>query len=283
MMRILHFSDIHCGIIPKGWRWLMDKRLLGTLTHQLRRKKHQDWSTIPKLVALAQQLQPDVIVCTGDLCSVSNPEEFHAACQLLHPLTQLRPHNFIYLPGNHDAYVKHPEAINAKNQTVSVLNNLRRPDGSLPLARSCGHLQFLLLDAARPMPPWRSGGHATIAQHAKMLRHLVKQRRLHSSKVNILVSHFPLFTATGAPLGWRRGLTHDQLFRSLAADNFVKLILCGHIHTPFLHDHLGCLQVCPGSLTLHRHCAVIDVHADTQQTTAKLVNLNLENPLQELT
>ena len=277
-MRILHFSDLHCGTTPHGLAWLTDKRLLGTLTQRLRRQAHQDWSTLDRLLQLADRLQPDLAVCTGDLCAVSNPDEFNRALQLLEPLRQRLPGRLVYLPGNHDAYVNRPETTAARLHAVRRLNGLSHHAGHLPLKRTVGPLRLLLLDAARPMPPWRSGGVATLQQHAAILRQLIRPRR-HGER-RALISHFPLFRPDGAPLGWRRGITHDRLFRDLAQDGLLDLILCGHIHTPFLHRHGDCLQICPGSLTLHHHCAVIDV-PDNHGTTAiqaQLIDLNQPFP-----
>ena len=275
-MRILHFSDLHCGTPPRGLAWLTDKRLLGTLTQRLRRQPHQDWSTIDRLLLLADRLQPDLAVCTGDLCAVSSPDEFTRALHLLEPLRQRLPKRLVYLPGNHDAYVNRTEITDARLHAVRLLNGLSPTAGNLPLQRTLGPLRLLLLDAARPMPPWRSGGVASLPQHAAILRQLIRPRR--PGERRALVSHFPLFRPDGSPLGWRRGITHDRLFRDLAHDGLLDLILCGHIHTPFLHRCGPCTQVCPGSITLHHHCAVITIPDDDPTAPIQTQLLDLNQP-----
>ena len=277
-MRILHFSDLHCATPPRGLAWPTAHRLLRTLTQRLRRQPHQDWSTIDRLLLLADRLQPDLAVCTGDLCAVSSPDEFTRALQLLQPPRQRLPKRLVYLPGNHDAYVNRTEITDARLHAVRLLNGLSPTAGHLPLQRALGPLRLLLLDAARPMPPWRSGGVATLQQHATILRQLIRPRR--PGERRALVSHFPLFRPDGSPLGWRRGITHDRLFRDLAHDGLLDLILCGHIHTPFLHRCGPCTQVCPGSITLHHHCAVITIPDDdsTAPIQTQLIDLNQPFP-----
>ena len=82
-MRILHFSDIHLGLPPRSLGFLWDKRLLGTLNHWLFRRRKQNLEYIDRALAAMQALQPDWIVCTGDLGSVGSPEELRHAVAIL--------------------------------------------------------------------------------------------------------------------------------------------------------------------------------------------------------
>lgn len=275
-MRILHFSDPHLGLFPHGFGWLFDKRLLGTLTQHLRRRHKQDFSFLDTLTETARKLAPDVIVCTGDLCSIAAPAEFDRALNALAPLRELSHGNFLYVPGNHDAYVNRPESIQARLNAVKILNFLPPDIENLPVTRKINNLTFLLLDAACPRPPWGSGGVATLTQHAAILRELIPPKA--PAEIRLLVSHFPLFTANGRRLGWRRGLKRDTIFRNLVKNHLLDACLCGHIHSPFLYSQDQFTQICPGSLTLKHHVACIDTDDTSGTFTVRLINLSHNQP-----
>lgn len=286
-MKILHFSDIHAGLFPNGVTWLFDKRALGTATQHIRRKHKQDFSTLTRLADHITNIRPDLIVYTGDLTATAQPGEFKLALQLLKPSVANSHVPVIAIPGNHDAYVNRQDALQARQDAIASLNTFDCPkdmqDASrnldtlpcnAPLRRIVhGSIAFHILDAAHPMPPWMSGGKTSQTQ-IDALEQQLKQTKS-NDRLNILVSHFPIFMKNGNRLNWRRRIDCDQRLRALADDKLVDMLLCGHIHTPFTFAHEQFTQVCPGSITLHHHFAVIDINEKTQHVQTSLLDVNI--------
>ena len=270
-MRLLHFSDIHFGKPPHGPAWMFDKRLLGTMTQFLRRRHRQDMAAVERLVALAEQLQPDCVICTGDLTAVSAPAEFDEAVRRLKPLRESVKGHFIYLPGNHDAYVRDGASQEALKRTLAELNGFESNDDTLPVERHVGNIRLLFVDGACPQLPWRSGGR--LAEGAfERLRHCLEAERKKGER-RVLVSHFPLYGPDGGRLGWRRGLEGDLELRSLCERGLADVLLCGHIHHPFRWEKNGFAQYCSGSVTLSRSAVLLDIADDLPSIEGRFLEL----------
>ena len=78
-MRIVHFSDIHAACWLHELHGYFDKRILGSLNFLIRRKRLHNWHRVDLAVARIKQLSPNVVVCTGDLATISGYKEFELA------------------------------------------------------------------------------------------------------------------------------------------------------------------------------------------------------------
>ena len=255
-VRILHLSDMHLGNWPAGFGWLLDKRVLGVFTQHVRRRSRQDYGTVERLMPLVERVNPDVVVCTGDLGSIAEPSEFERALAVLKPLAERYGERFMYVPGNHDAYVGHQRNRTALEQTCLELNGFGRD--TFPCERVFGDVRFIMVDAAAPMPPWKSGG--LVADDAMRRLEVILQRRRDDGERRVIVCHFPMMDYYGDSLGWRRKINIENNLRQWAEDGRFDVLLCGHLHKPFVWRHSGWTQVCAGSMTIARHVAVVDIN-----------------------
>ena len=270
-MRLLHFSDIHFGLPPHGFAWMFDKRLLGTMTQFLRRRHRQDMAAVERLAAAVESARPDWVVCTGDLTAVSAPCEFDEAIRRLKPLREAVEGRFVYLPGNHDAYVRDDASREALMRTMKELNGFDTADEALPVERLVGNVRLLFMDGACPMRPWRSAGRLAEGALERVRRCLEAPRN--EGERRVLVSHFPLYGPNGGRLGWRRGLEGDMELRALCERGFADVLLCGHIHHPFRWEQNGFTQYCAGSVTLSRSAVLLETVDDSPSIDGRFLEL----------
>lgn len=256
-MRIVHFSDIHIGRLPDHAAALFDKRLLGFLNFLIRRRGAMNEELIRLAVPSVRSLQPDLVICTGDLTCVSAPVEFEAARVLLKPLYTCRAYEFFALPGNHDAYVRSRRCQTACRETFAALNGERLSLDSLPQEVRRGQLRLLFVNEAHPRAPWASTGELSALTRQWLDARTAQERE--PAERRILVGHFPSRDAAGKPLVHRRRLTGDKLIAELLASGRLDMALCGHIHTPFRRDEpSGAMEVCAGSLPMAGKLNVVD-------------------------
>ena len=256
-MRIVHFSDIHLGCWTRDVSALIDKRLLGQLNYFLRRRPVLRYELIERAAHRIRALSPDWIVCTGDITCVGSPEEFGRALQQLSILTDSAPHTFLFVPGNHDAYVRNTACRDSLEDAFARLNGGTCGLRGEPREVEAGRLRFLLANEAEPVSCILSSGGLSI-EGRDALRHRLEAPRMEGEK-RILVGHFPLRDALGRRLGRRRRLRDaDWLYQCFEAAQF-DVSLCGHVHTPFVRwESSGCVEICAGSLTAHGIFSVLD-------------------------
>jgi len=256
-MRIVHLSDIHVGRIPRSLRALVDKRAFGAVNHLLRRSRQFHVAYLQRALAEIAALHPELVVCTGDITSVGSPEELEAACNLLEPLRATFGPRFVFLPGNHDAYVTAPDCREALARAFDRLNGGRWSLDDLPLEWQVSGLRLLLVNAATPVSCVLSSGRLTPATLTWLAARLEAPRS--DNECRVVVSHFPLRQVDGQPLSLRRRMAGaDALWDHLRAGR-LDLVLCGHVHTPFARwEADGRGEVCAGSLTLQGCFSVLE-------------------------
>jgi len=256
-MRIVHFSDIHAGLFPRSAAALTDKRLLGALNYLLRRRHACRPERIKRLASRLEQLRPDWVVCSGDLSSIGSPEEFALASDWLRPIREITGDRFIYMPGNHDVYVRDQACRRALAATFHELNSHRWQLADLPLAMTSTDAQLVMIPGAVPVGMLRSSGRLSDNEQARLAAILSEPRPAGAIRVGI--GHFPPCHADGRPLGARRALAGaDAIFEHLTAGR-LDVLLCGHIHDPFAYALPNRSAVlCAGSLTLTGSFLVLD-------------------------
>ena len=148
-MKIVHFSDPHAGGPAEDLLAYIDKRWVGVFNYNFRRKFRHDMTKLENAVRYILDTKPDVAVCTGDLTSTGQPGEFELVRPILRPLRD-SPIPLIYLPGNHDCYVKRPKCVKAVNEMVEYLTREDYRFGDLPVVREYAGVEFLLLNCSRP-------------------------------------------------------------------------------------------------------------------------------------
>ena len=253
-MKIIHFSDPHVGLWPSSGTALYDKRIIGSLNYVLFRKSHFNLEVLQAAIDKTIQLEPQVVVISGDITSVGSPEEFALARKLLRPLVQANL-KLIYIPGNHDAYVKNRACVAALAETFSYLNQGRYELSDLPLKYSIGEVSFLLLNQAIPTVPYLSCG---LLNKASVK--LLQEPRTTAHEVKVAIGHFPVKTAQREPLAFRRQLKNGRALVDTLEQANVDAYLCGHIHKPFINLYGSVLEVCAGSISANGHLNVLEIN-----------------------
>jgi 3',5'-cyclic AMP phosphodiesterase CpdA len=224
-MRILHFTDLHFDR-PLRFADLLEapKRLIGGINlHLLGRSRHFTAPPREAFRRAAVQLQPDLLVCTGDLTSLATDAEFQGVLDFLRPLLDRFP--CVIQAGNHDTYA--PES--------SPGARLRRwfgpwmpPDG---VHRSPG-LAIVQVETCRTHL-LSSGSVSTGELQRTRLR---LQSLASESQLCVLVAqHYPLRNRRGGPYGpATRALNGARSLEQLLQEfPQVAAVLHGHEHHGF--------------------------------------------------
>ena len=271
-MRIVHFSDLHLGVFPPAILTLPGKCLLGAANYWLRRRRHFRVDLTARLAEQLPALAPDLVICTGDLATIGIPAEFALAQKLLQPILDWAGERFVFVPGNHDAYVQNHLCREALEQTFFQLNRGRWQLSELPAILPHGDAVLLLINGARPVCPWLSCGSLSETALARLDALLPEPR--HPTETRLAVCHFPVFTPNGGTPGWRRGLHGGDGIRRLLRQHRLDALLCGHIHRQFIVAlPNGAMQVCAGSLTLNTTFAVLDWSPDRPHLRCQHITL----------
>lgn len=267
--RILHISDLHTGLADWKWSYLLDKRFFGRLNQFTTRQRKLALQNIEKLAENYTRYQADMLVCTGDLTSIGSREEFQHAQELLAPLLQAAGKNFLYVPGNHDAYV--PQNRAALADAFRMLNGDRLQLADLPQTFCVGPVEFVCLSPARPCPIWLSTGELSPAAWEKLdyILSLPAQAR-----IRVLVTHFPLHGPAGRPLSWRTKFVDFPRLSRWGAEGKFHAILSGHVHCPFLipPQKEAYWQIGAGSLTIQNSFSLVDIPGTGEEIAPKILH-----------
>ncbi len=213
-MRVAHITDIHVERRPSlGELW--NKRLAGAVNlYVLGRSAHFSVASQVALVRDVLALNPDVVLCTGDLTATATEAEFGAALELLAPL---RERAFLCIPGNHDVYTG--ESKGRYEQFMGEIDTVR-------VSRQAGWDIVLVRDAH---PDWLSRGEVGPAGREAL------DRALGNGDAPALVAlHYPLRN--------RRGERYGPATRALGDAAEVETILSRHPRVRAVvhgHEHHG--------------------------------------------
>ncbi|MDD4816369.1 MAG: metallophosphoesterase [Victivallaceae bacterium] len=225
-MKILHFSDPHTGGGAGDWRAYFDKRIVGVFNYRFRRRFKMDLNRLAAMVEYVQANPVDVVVCTGDLTSTGQPGEFAAVKEYLRPLRDSGT-PFLYVPGNHDCYVKRPSCVRAMEEMVGWLSRGSYVFSDMPLMRTVGECDFILLNSSFPSNLLCSWGKV----RGRDVELVEKWCSGEKKRPRILVGHFPLQEAHPI-LRFRHRLYGQKKLLELLRSGAIDLSLCGHVHRP---------------------------------------------------
>lgn len=267
-MKIIHFSDPHAGGSAEDWMAYFDKRWVGVFNYRFRRRFRHDLTLLERAVDYILAVQPDVAVCTGDLTSTGQPGEFARTLGILEPLVKSGI-PLIYLPGNHDCYVKRPKCVAAMKHAVRYLNGNEYNFDSLPQIRQIGDIDFLMLNTSRPSNLLCSWGFVSKAddQWVNQVCSLEKVRP------RVLVTHYPMLEDHPV-LRVRHRLFGQQNILKLMKSGSLDLTLCGHVHKPYCRiDGTGRGENCAGSVT--RNGVLSCIEFDSEKNRFKFESIDL--------
>ena len=244
-MRIIHFSDVHVPAVLTP-RSFTDKRILGCCNSLLVRKHAYRMAYFEKAVPAILQASPDLIVFTGDAVSTADPAEFRDAAERFQPLVQSGI-PLLYVPGNHDMYVRAKACREAMESFYTLLNGgLAYHDA--PRLVTAGGVRFAAIHCAKPLSWYFSCGVMKPETSAFLETEAAKE----SDMPLVCVGHFPLLRRENFIKDFRRRLYGAETAASLLHQGRIALSLCGHIHHGFetiLDESKGYGEYCAGSLT----------------------------------
>ena len=267
-MKIVHFSDPHGGGPAEDWMAYFDKRWVGVFNYRFRRKFRHDLSKLAGAVEYIMDTKPDIAVCTGDLTSAGQPGEFAKVLEILSPL-QHSGIPLLYTPGNHDCYVKRPRCVAAMKNAVQFMSQNKYSFDDLPVKISFGGVDFLVLNTSAPSNLLCSWGFLR-APHRNLV---LDACNAPGNTPKILISHYPM-TEDHPILRMRHRLFGQQEILQLMADKKLDLVLCGHVHKPYLKvDSDGRGECCAGSVT--RNGSMVEITCDSEARKYSFRNIEL--------
>ena len=246
-LRFVQLSDLHLSSIqrPNPLR-LLNKRILGYLSWQRKRRfSHQTW-IIDKAIEQIKQLNVDHYAITGDLTHIGLKDEFNQVAQWLRSVAG--PEDITVIPGNHDLYINERwqrsfllwqpylydqgAHINAKN--INPNNALQTLDQLYPVVRIRKNVAFICLSSVYAAPWWRATGWLAKPQLAR-LQTLLSNKSLDQFCKIILIHHPVTLTYTSK----RKSLINCCELNAILKAYPVQLILHGHGHYSCT-DSLAC-------------------------------------------
>ena len=222
-MRLALIGDIHCfrRLVPP-WR-LLGKRLLGQANLLLHRQWRFHPALLPDLVQVIQGIDPEMLLCTGDLTTTALPAEFADAAAALRPLLDRTP--AVILPGNHDRYTFSATSRHLMEQYLPQV------PAHFPFLRPLTDAwRLLALDSAVPRALTSRGriGPEQLASAGAMLAALPPHAGL------VVLCHYPIAAPPGIHEGWDHRLADAPAVRELLTAFAGPVVyLHGHIHSPW--------------------------------------------------
>lgn len=229
-LRLAVVGDVHLYRLLANPLLLLNKRLIGQANLWLVRRRKFRLSLLAEVWRKVLELQPEALLLTGDLTTVSLPGEFADAAKMLEPVTRKLPAWLV--PGNHDRYT--PCTVRSKLLERALGHVM--PAAYPHLQPLGGRWHVLMLDAAFPQGLAAEGrlGPEQLRKAAKLLDSLPGDAGL------VVMCHYPAFPL---PPGVHAHGRH-QLLDAAELREVLKptarlpgpvLYLHGHIHLPWLN------------------------------------------------
>jgi 3',5'-cyclic AMP phosphodiesterase CpdA len=207
---VAHCSDPHITCVGYNRkRDFLNKRLVGCLRWQLKRRHEQHDGLLTTLYQDLQRTQPDHLVITGDMTHLSLPAEFASARDWLQ--TMGAPEQITVIPGNHDQYVRtewqqsfafwlpYMQSDTSPLQTAEAATSLEELFPTLRIRRD---IALIGTSTARPSALHLATGTIGKSQLAKL--EMILQQLDGQQLFRILLIHHPPISGV---VSWRRSLT----------------------------------------------------------------------------
>lgn len=226
-MRVVLFGDIHVYRLALAPWHLLSKRVLGQSNLVFNRRKKFDHALLPGLIQKAIDLEPNLLLLSGDLTTTALKPEFRDAAAALRPLTDQVP--AIAVPGNHDRYTY----ASARSQRMDRMLSQWVPS-SFPFTRELNaSWNLLALDGAAPHP-FNARGRLGQAQLDQAQRIIDAQE---PDKGLVVLCHYPCALPGGIHEHDSHALRErDELREALTRCRARVVYMHGHIHKPWHHE-----------------------------------------------
>jgi 3',5'-cyclic AMP phosphodiesterase CpdA len=232
-VRVAHLSDIHLSTVSRvGPRDFATKRVLGGINLLFNRRGYRGEAQQQKLSALRRDIEAqraDFVIITGDLTSLSLPEEFALARAFVSSLGG--PERVALIPGNHDAYVK--SAVAARYFEKAFADYL--PARGFPWVRSLGE-HAVLVGLSSAVPTWLFHAGGALGEAQRQQAEALLGDAAHAQKLRIVAMHHPPDPARQKHGGRLRSLADSKEALGLFARAGVGLIWHGHEHSGLWYE-----------------------------------------------
>lgn len=223
---IAHLSDPHLSVPQaESWRQLCNKRVLGLMSWQRRRRFGHLPAVLEALVADLRRQRPDHTVVTGDLTQIGLPSEFAQARDWLHALGD--PQAVSVIPGNHDYYVaeRWEKSFALWREYLASDDTGTWTAADYPSLRVRGPVAIVGINSAYPADWLRAVGRVGRGQRARLAA-LFEQLRDRELFRLVLVHHAPVPGVDP----WRKRLLDCKETGQVLVNGRVHLVLHGHDH-----------------------------------------------------
>lgn len=225
-MRIALLGDIHAyRLLLYPWQ-MLSKRVLGQTNLWLRRRHRFDLSLLPGIIDRIRDLQPDLLLLSGDLSTTALAGEFADVVAALRPLDGRVP--MLAVPGNHDRYTFASKWGGAMEKAIGPLM-----PASFPHVRMLNdRWRVLAMDSGVPRFLTSRGrvGREQLAAAEAALAQVPADQGV------IVLCHYALGKpAPMKPMSWEHKLADEAAMLRLLESCPGKVIyLHGHVHYPWL-------------------------------------------------
>lgn len=233
-MRIVLLGDIHVYALAV-WPWeLLSKRLIGQLNLWFNRRRVFDMKRLPGVARRVLEMEPDALLCSGDLTTTAQPREFRRLEKILGHVFDQVP-TFI-VPGNHDRYTA--RSMRGRYLERDFIDHTadawphHRALAPAPGNGDAPGVELIGLDPTRPTPWFNASGALGDEQIERFEKTLAA---IDPSSRVIVLCHYPIGSPPGHHIeSFGHKLTDDtRLIEVLAAAPHRILYLHGHVHQPW--------------------------------------------------
>ena len=229
--RFTHLSDLHCTDVKglKPWQFL-NKRAIGYMNWRYKRKNCHRPEVLSSIIEHMHRLNPDHILCTGDLTNLGTYQEQLQAVEWLHQLG--RPDNVSLVMGNHDAYVMGNAKAGHMLWRKWMQGDVKQENHddvfpyihNIPLDEK-HQIILLKVNTAVATLPFSARGRVGDVQRARLKALLQHYAAPHYFKLIML--HHPPLTGITSP---HRSLQDGDDLKDIIENNPPHLIIHGHNH-----------------------------------------------------
>lgn len=244
----------------------MAKTWIGNANLLLKRGQRLQPVDAPSLKNVLNEVNPDLIVISGDFSTTSQPNEFQKAQAFT---TSLSEHGIpiLKIPGNHDCYTRkaHKKKLfysylsNTDQNRFKALDfNLKHDGFEIYLFNDA---TVVLIDQTLPTPWFTAYGSMSLQKKERISEAL---RSLTVTKPIIFVGHFPLIKNDKS---YHKALKHGDNLQALLTSFGPSFYLHGHNHNLSVIHEQNFTQIDSGSLSDVQKGSFIVLDTLTHQIT----------------
>ncbi len=201
----------------------LSKQLPGMINYRLFRRSHFKRETRDSLIKYLENTDWDYLIISGDLTTLSMPEEFEIARDALEPLIKQGP--VLLTTGNHDCYTPSAQRSALIKEYFGDLFPFDLKDNLKYFKLSHNYLLYEI-DQAIPRHLFSSQGKVRVALK-DISDHMGK---LDPGMKKIVMGHYPVFLPDDVSEKSHHQLENRSAMKNFLVENDVRLYLHGHLH-----------------------------------------------------